>query len=362
MYQTPSSAKSCCGMVEHRRRPRRAGPRRRSPRAASAAASASAVASSTSRTPALASSPSRCTTPPSTATPCSSRSAGQRDAALGEVRVVQAPLQRREARAPPARSSSPAPWCRPRAAGAAGARRAGAPSTRRRRRRHRLVRPARRVRIDAPVLPVALERRRRGRPRREQDRRARESRRARRRSRRTWRPLRRACRRRATRRTCRPRPPRSRSRKSEVARIAWTHSSSGCSVWSGGKRREQLGVVVEHLLEVRHQPAVVDGIACDSAAGLVEDAAAQHRAHLLLGRIQRPFVACEAAVGNQEVGHRCLRELGRPAEAAMHVVDAAAGSSSAERCRSAAPGSSASGGANMARKYSTALSAVASAT
>ena len=122
-----------------------------------------------------------------------------------------------------------------------------------------------------------------------------------------------------------------------MARIACAHSSSGAAASQRGERRQQLGVVVEHLLEVRNQPPVVDGVACDATAGLVEDAAAQHRPHLRLGGLQRAVVAGEAMVGEQEVGHRCLRELRRPVEAAVHVVDGAS-RSSAERCRSAMPG------------------------
>ena len=51
----------------------------------------------------------------------------------------------------------------------------------------------------------------------------------------------------------------------------------GAAAFSGGERGQELGVVVEHLLEVRHEPLVVDGVARDAATGLVEDAAAHHR-------------------------------------------------------------------------------------
>ena len=39
---------------------------------------------------------------------------------------------------------------------------------------------------------------------------------------------------------------------------------------------QQLGVVVEHLFEVRHHPALVDAIAVEAAGELVVDAAARH--------------------------------------------------------------------------------------
>ncbi len=39
---------------------------------------------------------------------------------------------------------------------------------------------------------------------------------------------------------------------------------------------EHLRIVVEHLLEVRHEPALVDGIAGETAAEMVPDAALAH--------------------------------------------------------------------------------------
>ena len=38
----------------------------------------------------------------------------------------------------------------------------------------------------------------------------------------------------------------------------------------------ELGVVVEHLLEVRHEPALVGGVSVEAAAELVADAAIRH--------------------------------------------------------------------------------------
>jgi hypothetical protein len=43
-----------------------------------------------------------------------------------------------------------------------------------------------------------------------------------------------------------------------------------------GVEVEQLRVVVEHLLEVRHQPALVDAVAMKTSAELIEHAAARH--------------------------------------------------------------------------------------
>ena len=47
----------------------------------------------------------------------------------------------------------------------------------------------------------------------------------------------------------------------------------------------ELGVVVEHLLEVRHEPAPVDRIAVEAAADEVVHAAGGHRVERLLGHL-----------------------------------------------------------------------------
>ena len=80
--------------------------------------------------------------------------------------------------------------------------------------------------------------------------------------------------------------------------------------------REQR-VVVEHLLEVRHEPALVDRVAVEAAADEVVHAAERHpveRAarHLLL------------AAAEEELEHRRGRELRRPPPAAPLRVEALA--------------------------------------
>ena len=80
-----------------------------------------------------------------------------------------------------------------------------------------------------------------------------------------------------------------------------------------GIQRGQLPVVIEHLLEVRHRPRGIHGVAVEPAAHLVEEAARGHRierpAHHLLHR--------RAARIHQEAGVRRRRELGCTAEAAV---------------------------------------------
>ena len=90
-------------------------------------------------------------------------------------------------------------------------------------------------------------------------------------------------------------------------------------------RAGEQGVVVEHLLEVRHDPGGVDGVAREAAADLVVDAPGGHRPqrvqrHLALGRraVGRP----RARPAEQELERRGGRELGRAAveAAALRVV------------------------------------------
>jgi hypothetical protein len=75
----------------------------------------------------------------------------------------------------------------------------------------------------------------------------------------------------------------------------------------------QLGVVVEHLLEVRHQPALVGRIAVEAAAELIEDAARRHPVQRELHHLQRPAPAAQMAAEQEVECHR-LRELGRSPE------------------------------------------------
>ena len=73
-------------------------------------------------------------------------------------------------------------------------------------------------------------------------------------------------------------------------------------------RREQR-VVVEHLLEVRDEPLLVDGVAVEAAAHEVVHAAGRHRVERL--RRQLPLAAAE-----QELERRGRWELRRVAEPA----------------------------------------------
>ena len=76
-------------------------------------------------------------------------------------------------------------------------------------------------------------------------------------------------------------------------------------------------VVVEHLLEVRHQPALVDGVPVEAAAQQVVHAAERHAVERLDRRL-------ELAAAQEELDRRRLRELRRPAPAAPAFVEARA--------------------------------------
>src|SRR5690606_19020984 len=92
---------------------------------------------------------------------------------------------------------------------------------------------------------------------------------------------------------------------------------------AAGVAAEQERVVVEHLLEVGHDPAGVDGVAGEAAAELVVDAAAGHGAEDVAG--DAPGLVGDGPVGlggaaQQGVDHGGRRELGGGAEAAVAVV------------------------------------------
>jgi len=88
-------------------------------------------------------------------------------------------------------------------------------------------------------------------------------------------------------------------------------------------QRQQLRVVVEHLLEVRDRPGAVDAVAEEAAVEMVAQAAQRH---LLQREVQRvvqltaPFQVAALGHGLQQ---RRLRKLGSAAEAAVDRVVAA---------------------------------------
>ena len=78
--------------------------------------------------------------------------------------------------------------------------------------------------------------------------------------------------------------------------------------------RHQERVVVEHLLEVRHEPLRVDGVAVEAAADEVVHPAGRHP-------VERQPHRLERATPQEELEHRGGRELRRVAEAAPARVE-----------------------------------------
>ena len=83
--------------------------------------------------------------------------------------------------------------------------------------------------------------------------------------------------------------------------------------------REQ-GVVVEHLLEVGHQPHRVHGIAREPPADLVVDAAPGHARKGMADHLEHGGGAGACPHAQQEVERHGLRKLGRAAKAAVAAV------------------------------------------
>ncbi len=84
------------------------------------------------------------------------------------------------------------------------------------------------------------------------------------------------------------------------------------------------GVVVEHLLEMRHDPAGVDRVPGEPAAELVVHATAGHRLAGGFGHRQRVGIPGPLVVAEQELQHHRRRELRRAAEPAPGRVVVAA--------------------------------------
>ena len=88
--------------------------------------------------------------------------------------------------------------------------------------------------------------------------------------------------------------------------------------------RGEQGVVVEHLLEVRDEPALVGRVAGEAAAEVVVDAAAGHLVERVPDHVQRVRVAGPRVLAEQDLQVHRVRELGRGAEAAVRGSNARA--------------------------------------
>ena len=85
----------------------------------------------------------------------------------------------------------------------------------------------------------------------------------------------------------------------------------------------QLSVVVEHFLEMRHEPVGIDRVAVEAAADLVVQATLCHAPAGEEHRVQQVGAGSRPALAEEELEHRRMRELRRAAEAAAVPVDGA---------------------------------------
>ena len=83
----------------------------------------------------------------------------------------------------------------------------------------------------------------------------------------------------------------------------------------------QLGVVVQHLLEVRNEPLGVRRVAMEAATELVVHPAVGHRVKRPTCHRERPLIAGGGVAAQQELDRHRLRELRRPAPAAICRVE-----------------------------------------
>ena len=86
------------------------------------------------------------------------------------------------------------------------------------------------------------------------------------------------------------------------------------------QQRQQLGVVVEHLLEMRHQPQGVDRIAREAAAEMVVDAALADVGERVDDRLPHGGIAAGASLAPEELQQGRLGEFRCAAEPAMDCI------------------------------------------
>ncbi len=90
-----------------------------------------------------------------------------------------------------------------------------------------------------------------------------------------------------------------------------------------GEELEDLRVVVQHLLEMRHEPHGVGGIAGVAAAQMIIDAAGVHRLEERASGIAEPRVAATEHLVPEEAEDRRVGEFRRTADAAVLGIDGA---------------------------------------
>ena len=94
---------------------------------------------------------------------------------------------------------------------------------------------------------------------------------------------------------------------------------AGCLVGLEIEANEER-VVVEHLLEVRHQPVRIDRVAVEAATDLVVDAARRHAPERRRHHVEEPVLAGHVPGAEEEREHHRVWKLGRPADAPVLLV------------------------------------------
>ena len=87
---------------------------------------------------------------------------------------------------------------------------------------------------------------------------------------------------------------------------------------------QELGVVVEHLLEMRHEPALVDRIAREAAAEVVVDAALADALERVLDQLEEALVAGAQPRPPDQLVERRIGEFRRAAKPAVGRIERAA--------------------------------------
>ena len=87
----------------------------------------------------------------------------------------------------------------------------------------------------------------------------------------------------------------------------------------------ELRVVVEHLLEVRDQPAGIRGVAVETAAKLITDTARGHRVKAPARNVQWALPAAGRVAPQQRLDQHRLRELGRASPASIDGIESLIG-------------------------------------
>src|SRR5262249_45932318 len=90
------------------------------------------------------------------------------------------------------------------------------------------------------------------------------------------------------------------------------------------QKLQQLRVVIEHFLEMRHQPALIDRVASEAAAEMIIDAALRDALERELDRVAVARLAGALAGTPEKLEQHRLRKLRRSAGAAVDRVDDAA--------------------------------------